>query len=154
LPQSAKLAEAQKAVMELKADLAPFLAKEAANRAAEAQRAVSRSPLPLLASLNDSSTRSLESPFPQAGIGHYPICITIPTRLLKNVDNRPRVEVTGCRRTAQCSAVHLCEKAAYNGHLEVLQWARNNGCPWDEKTCSWAAGNGHLEVLQWARNNG
>ena len=28
-----------------------------------------------------------------------------------------------------------------------------NGCDWDEETCSEAA-EGHLEVLQWARQNG
>ena len=44
--------------------------------------------------------------------------------------------------------------AAMGGHLEVLQWARANGCPWDEKTCMHAAEGGHLEVLQWARANG
>jgi hypothetical protein len=36
----------------------------------------------------------------------------------------------------------------------VLQWARTNGCPWDEGTCTNAALHGHLEVLQWARSNG
>jgi hypothetical protein len=36
----------------------------------------------------------------------------------------------------------------------VLQWARENGCPWDEETCTGAAKSGHLEVLQWARLNG
>ena len=41
-----------------------------------------------------------------------------------------------------------------NGHLEVLQWARANGCDWDSLTCTYAAANGHLEVLQWARANG
>jgi hypothetical protein len=40
------------------------------------------------------------------------------------------------------------------GHLEVLQWVRANGCPWDGWTCSWAAKGGHLEVLQWVRANG
>jgi hypothetical protein len=40
------------------------------------------------------------------------------------------------------------------GHLEVLKWARENGCPWDEQTCSSAATGGHLEVLKWARANG
>lgn len=25
------------------------------------------------------------------------------------------------------------------GHLEVLMWARENGCPWNSDTCSWAA---------------
>ena len=44
--------------------------------------------------------------------------------------------------------------AAGRGHLEVLQWARANGCEWNEDTCSDAAEEGHLEVLQWARANG
>jgi hypothetical protein len=40
-----------------------------------------------------------------------------------------------------------------NGHLEILKWARDNGCPWNELTCSYAAEHGHLEVLKWAINN-
>ena len=47
-----------------------------------------------------------------------------------------------------------CRVAAYGGHLEVLQWARANGAPWDEDTCADAAEGGHLEVLQWAQANG
>jgi hypothetical protein len=35
-------------------------------------------------------------------------------------------------------------------HLELLKWARENDCPWDEKTCSVAAKKGHFEAL--ARN--
>ena len=41
-----------------------------------------------------------------------------------------------------------------NGHLEVLKWARENGCEWNSWTCAYAAQNGHLEVLKWARENG
>ena len=41
--------------------------------------------------------------------------------------------------------------AAMGGHLEVLKWAHENGCPWNEYTCSSAARGGHLEVLKWAR---
>ena len=47
-----------------------------------------------------------------------------------------------------------CEKAAGGGHLGVLQWARANGCDWDSRTCSRATEGGHTEVLQWARANG
>jgi len=47
-----------------------------------------------------------------------------------------------------------CTNAAENGHLDVLKWARENGCPWDEWTCEYAAGSGHLDVLKWARENG
>ena len=39
-------------------------------------------------------------------------------------------------------------------YLAVLQWARANGCPWNEHTCENAEGSGHLAVLQWARANG
>eukprot|EP01044_Picomonas_judraskeda_P049315 COSAG03_NODE_28975_length_192_cov_10.784946_1_plen_47_part_10 len=38
--------------------------------------------------------------------------------------------------------------------MELLQWARANGCEWNAITCSAAAAGGHLEVLQWARANG
>ena len=48
----------------------------------------------------------------------------------------------------------VCEKAARDGQLEVLKWARDRGCDWNSATCAWAAGMGHLEVLQWARENG
>ena len=40
------------------------------------------------------------------------------------------------------------------GHLGTLKWARENGCPWDEGTCTAAAWRGHLEILKWARENG
>ena len=47
-----------------------------------------------------------------------------------------------------------CAFAAEDGHLEILKWARANGCPWDEGTCEYAAHGGHLEGLKWARENG
>ena len=49
--------------------------------------------------------------------------------------------------------IHL-HYAARGGHLEVLQWAREHHCPWNESTCQHAAAGGHLEVLRWARENG
>jgi hypothetical protein len=49
---------------------------------------------------------------------------------------------------------YTCQLAAGGGHLAVLQWARANGCDWDEYTCTQAAEGGHLAVLQWARANG
>jgi len=45
-----------------------------------------------------------------------------------------------------------CANAARGGHLTVLH--RANGCPWDEMTCANAARGGHLTVLQWVRANG
>ena len=46
------------------------------------------------------------------------------------------------------------EKAAMNGHVNVLQWCRENGCPWDDATCYYAANGGHLNVLQWCLESG
>lgn len=36
----------------------------------------------------------------------------------------------------------------------MLQWAVDNRCPMDHRTCSYAAAGGHLAVLQWARQHG
>ena len=47
-----------------------------------------------------------------------------------------------------------CAHAAHGGHLEVLRWARENDCLWDEDVCAAAARSGHLEVIQWAREHG
>jgi hypothetical protein len=44
--------------------------------------------------------------------------------------------------------------AAQGGRLEVLQWLRANGAPWDSRTCAYAARGGHLDMLKWLRANG
>ena len=36
----------------------------------------------------------------------------------------------------------------------MLQWAREQGCPWNEKACLRAAIYGHVQVLQWLDANG
>ena len=48
----------------------------------------------------------------------------------------------------------FCWRMALNGNLELLQFLRVKGCPWDEWTCAYAAQNGHLECLRYARENG
>jgi hypothetical protein len=47
-----------------------------------------------------------------------------------------------------------CHSAAAGGHLAVLKWAREHGCPWNSGTCAAAAQGGHLDVLKWAREHG
>jgi hypothetical protein len=44
--------------------------------------------------------------------------------------------------------------AATKGQLEVLKWARDNGCDWNSDTCSSAARGGQLDLLKWLRDNG
>jgi len=48
----------------------------------------------------------------------------------------------------------FCGWAASRGHLEVLKWLRENGCPWDEKTCAVAAGDNYLDILKYLHDNG
>jgi hypothetical protein len=40
---------------------------------------------------------------------------------------------------------------AQGGQLDVLKWAREHLCPWDETTCEAAAAGRDTELLQWAR---
>ena len=58
------------------------------------------------------------------------------------------------KRVLDVNSEYTCAYAASNNHLEVLKWARENGCPWNDWTCLYAAQNGHLEVLKWVRENG
>ena len=45
----------------------------------------------------------------------------------------------------------LC--AADVGHLPVLKYLHENGCPWDWDTCYYAAHNKHWDCLQYAVDN-
>lgn len=47
-----------------------------------------------------------------------------------------------------------CQNAAENGHIDVLTYLHENGCPWDEWTCSNAAMNGHFDCVRYANENG
>ena len=47
-----------------------------------------------------------------------------------------------------------CSNAAKFGHLECLKYAHENGCPWDETTCFNAAENDHPESFKYAVENG
>ena len=42
-----------------------------------------------------------------------------------------------------------CGRAARGGHIEVLQWLRAEGYPWDESVCWRAAEGGQLDTLKW-----
>ena len=48
----------------------------------------------------------------------------------------------------------VCEYAANYRQLEILQWARANGCPWDLQTCVNATFTHNFELLSWALANG
>ena len=48
----------------------------------------------------------------------------------------------------------VMREAARSGNLELVQWLRGEGCPWDWKTCWYAVDKGRVEVLRWLRSNG
>ena len=65
------------------------------------------------------------------------------------------LELLQFAREKECSwDERTCKCAVRTGKLEILQWARENGCPWDARTCEAAARYGHLQILQWAREKG
>jgi hypothetical protein len=45
-----------------------------------------------------------------------------------------------------------CSRAARGGQIEVLQWLRAEGYPWNECDLSEACVNGHLTTVQWMRS--
>ena len=98
-------------------------------------------------------------------IGDFDTKSTISWALEKCLERRERF----CARMAENGNLELlqflrgkgcpwdedtCSKAARNGHLECLKYAHENGCPWDEKVCSEATEYGHLECLKYAHENG
>lgn len=49
------------------------------------------------------------------------------------------------------TAIVKCSRAA--AHLDILKWARQNACPWNEKTYLSAVTNGNKELLTWLEEN-
>lgn len=52
------------------------------------------------------------------------------------------------------SSVEVCRNAARDGDLDTLMWAHLSGCAWDEGVTEAATRAGHLTVLAWLRENG
>ncbi len=58
------------------------------------------------------------------------------------------------RQGCRWKKYYICWIAALGGQLALLKWARKQGYYWDIWTCAGAACGGHLEVLKWARSQG
>ena len=86
--------------------------------------------------------------------GHNALCNKSPFMYFycARSDNLPLLEILLNYNSTK--GIFITYGAAFGGHLDVLKWARENGCEWDSDTCSDAALNGHLSVLKWARKNG
>ncbi len=48
---------------------------------------------------------------------------------------------------------YLCAFVATSGNLEILKWLRNNGCPWNSGTIKNAIRCGHTHIYNWAKEN-
>ena len=48
----------------------------------------------------------------------------------------------------------LLELRDFVGSVQLIAWAKDNGCSWNWAVCAHAADGGHLEVLKWARAHG
>jgi hypothetical protein len=57
-------------------------------------------------------------------------------------------------RSPQWLDSSVCRGAAIAGRLDILQWARQAGIPWDNAVCEAASAAGHLHVVRWAHENG
>lgn len=74
--------------------------------------------------------------------------------------DRNSLLVLGYVSRSFCSAVprnlteETCEYFAKEGLVNLLKWARENGCKWNSLVCVKAARAGHLEALKWAHENG
>lgn len=55
------------------------------------------------------------------------------------------------RKSWSCDA---CKAAAKSGHLHVLSYLHDNGCPWDVETCIAAAQGGHFSCVKYAHDHG
>ena len=52
----------------------------------------------------------------------------------------------------QLTLQHM-DLAATQGHQLMVEWLRQQGCPWNNMSCASAARNGHLEVLKYLHVN-
>jgi hypothetical protein len=59
-----------------------------------------------------------------------------------------------CSWTPAVDSRSVLTIAASYGHLQLVQWAWENGCPEGELSAKAAADGGHLEVLSWLLDNG
>lgn len=62
-----------------------------------------------------------------------------------------RYTLTNC---ILCEGEYVTAATAGHGHVDVLQWLRQQQppCPWSKFVCSSAAGSGQLDVMKWLRS--
>ena len=84
-------------------------------------------------------------------------CAGLGARAVLGMEESPVLQLRMV--TSRCSSAqdppcpwyseNVCFLAALHGHLEVLRWARSQGCPWNKSLTWTAAMSGQLKVLVW-----
>jgi len=59
-----------------------------------------------------------------------------------------------CDRGCKLVDPGLCARAVGFKRLDMIEYLRAHGCPWNESSCAEAAVSGQLEALQWLRARG
>lgn len=74
--------------------------------------------------------------------------------LIQRIDDSIRRNSTSDKNRDYIFA-SICNKAAANGHLNILKWARSHEqkFPWSSLTCALAAMNGNMDILEYAISN-
>lgn len=81
---------------------------------------------------------------------------TLTIAMSKTAAEKGHLRVLQWLREQGCPWNHVdtFASAVHGGHVPVLEWLLDKGCKADENICQLAAERGHLEVLQWAYGKG
>jgi hypothetical protein len=74
---------------------------------------------------------------------------------LQNIYGWPDSDTTiyGWPDADQGSVDRTCDAIASTGRLDILKWALEMGCPWNESCANICASGGHMEMFHWIMSN-
>ena len=80
----------------------------------------------------------------------YTACVSSPERMewVLRFPKLQRPEWLGWGKSETCAY------AALGGHLEMVKFLHEKGCPWDSRATEYAADGGHLDVLKYLHEKG
>ena len=86
---------------------------------------------------------------------HLPIKSLVELRgTCKEAGNAIAFKPAEARAAQEVHGKELCREAAIEGNLQLLQWAHEQGCPWNATICKLAAQGGHLDSLKYLHDHG
>jgi len=80
-------------------------------------------------------------------------CPVAGTDLMRLTAQEGHIEVLEyMRENGRAWDTGTCAAAALKGHLETIKWLRERGCPWGTTTFPYAAMSGSIELMEWLRD--